>query len=212
MYLTGTESNMQSTAPNRCMVHCYGSYLVVLGPMWWSDYDCQCLPEVPFIALFLKADEIHTHLGGSWCFLSEHCIWRRRPSILNSSWHHPWKHGRDFCMTWWMDGGDKYGGWKDGGWLCGVLVLPLLFCGGMSIRIGAGRFHCGDLYGGFCGTGVETWDWQVAFGIVFPDCGYWYLGVGILWYWGTLGYFYSHTFTSFLYPLSVFLLYIQWWY
>ena len=29
---------------------------------------------------------------------------------------------------------NKYGGWKGGGWMCGVLGLPLLLCGGRSIR------------------------------------------------------------------------------
>ena len=34
MYLTGPESDMQSTALNQCMADCYGSNLVVLGPIW----------------------------------------------------------------------------------------------------------------------------------------------------------------------------------
>ena len=165
MYLEGPEFDMQSTAPNRCMADFYGWHLVILGPIWWSDSDCWCLPKVPILALFWKADEIHTHIGGYWWLLSEIFIWRRRPSMLKSSWQHPWKNGRDLFQTWWKDGGDKDRGWKGGGWLCGILGLPLLLCGGRSSRIGAVIFHCGDLYGGFCGMGMERWDWQVAFGI-----------------------------------------------
>ena len=68
--------------------------------------------------------------------------------MVKSSWQHPWKHGRYFCLTWWKYGGDKDGVWKSGGWLCGVLGLPLIFCGGRSRHIGEGRFHYGDLHGG----------------------------------------------------------------
>ena len=34
MYYTGPESGMHSTALNRCMADCYGSHLVVIGPIW----------------------------------------------------------------------------------------------------------------------------------------------------------------------------------
>ena len=44
--------------------------------------------------------------------------------------------------------------------------------------------------GGFCGTVVERWDWQVAFGILLDAFGCWDLGVGSLWRWGNLGYCY----------------------
>ena len=88
---------------------------------------------------------------------------------------------------------NKYGGWKGGGWLCGILGLPLMFCAGRSSRIGAGSFHCGYLSGGFYGAVVERWDWQVDFGIVLAAFGYWDLGVDSLWQWGTLGYWYFQT-------------------
>ena len=55
---------------------------------------------------------------------------------------------------------------------------------------------------GFCDTGVERRDRQVTFGIVLAAFGYSGLGVGSLWRWGTLGYWYSHTCTSCISPLS----------
>ena len=158
MHLIGPKYNMQSLAPNRCTANFYGSHLDVLGTTWWSDSGCFYLPEVPFIDLFWKADDIHNRLGGSWYSLSGTCIWRRRSTMVKSSWQHPWIDGRDFFLTWWKAGGDKYGGWKDGGWMCGVLGLPMLLYDGRSIHIGSGKFHCGDLTGCFCGAGVERWD------------------------------------------------------
>ena len=83
--------------------------------------------------------------------------------------------------------------------MCGVLGLPLMLCGGRSIWIGAGIFHCGDIYGGFWSGSGEMrltggfWD--------IVGC-LWLLGVVSLWRWGTLGYCYSHNNTSFLSPLS----------
>ena len=79
------------------------------------------------------------------------------------------------CCSVMVGPANKYGGWKGGGWLCGVLGLPLMFCDGRSSRIGAGSFYCGDLSGGFCGEGVERWDWQVAFGVVLATFGCWVL-------------------------------------
>ena len=70
---------------------------------------------------------------------------------------------------------DKYWVFKGGYWLCGILGLPLLLFGSQSIRIGAGSFHWGDLSGGFCGLGVERWDWQVDFGIMLAAFGCWVL-------------------------------------
>ena len=39
MYYTGPKYDMQSTVPNWCMDDCHGSNLVVLGPIWRTDYD-----------------------------------------------------------------------------------------------------------------------------------------------------------------------------
>ena len=50
---------------------------------------------------------------------------------------------------------NKYGGWKGGGKLCGILGLSRMFSGGRFIHIGAGSFHRGYLSGGFCGVGLE---------------------------------------------------------
>ena len=75
--------------------------------------------------------------------------------MVNISLKNPRKHGRDLCLTRWKDGGDKDVGWKGRGVLCGVLRLPLLFCGGRSSQIGASTFHCGDLPGDLCGARVE---------------------------------------------------------
>ena len=86
MHSVGPESNMQSSSLNQCTYGCSGSNLVVIGTTWWSDSDCQCLPEAPFLALLWKYDEIHTHLGGYWWLLSERCIWRRRSSMVKSPW------------------------------------------------------------------------------------------------------------------------------
>ena len=63
--------------------------------------------------------------------------------------------------------------------------------------------------GGFCGAGVERRDRHVDFGIVLAAFGCWDLGVVSLWRWGTIGYCYSHTFTSCLSPLSGLPLYMQ---
>ena len=132
--------------------------------------------------------------------------------MLRSSWQHPWKNGRDLCQTWWKYGGDKDGGWKGEGLLCGVLGLTMMFCGGRCIWIGAVSFHCGELFGGFCGAGVQRWDWKVDFGIVMAAFSCWDLGVGSLWRWGNLGYWYYHNCTSCLSPLSGLPLSIQRWY
>ena len=66
--------------------------------------------------------------------------------------------------------------------------------------------------GGFYGVGEDRWDRKVDFGVVFDDFGYWDLGVGSLWWWGTLSYCYSHTWTSFISPLSGLPLSMQGWY
>ena len=44
---------------------------------------------------------------------------------------------------------NNYVGWKGGEYLCGVLVMSLLFCGCRYRRIGAGSFQCGEFSGGF---------------------------------------------------------------
>ena len=73
---------------------------------------------------------------------------------------------------------NKYGYWKGGEWLCGVLGLPLLFCGGRSICIGAGIFHCGDLSGGFWSGSGEMrltggfWDIVGCLWLLVPWCWY----------------------------------------
>ena len=155
---------------------------------------------------------MHTYIGGSWWLFSEHFIWRHRISMLKSYWQHPWKHGRYLCQTLWKDGGYKDGVWKVGGWLCGVLGLPLMFYVGRYRRLLAGSFHCGDLSGGFFGTGEEKWYWRVDFGVVLAAFGCWDLGFFSLWRWGTLDYCYSQTCISCLSPLSGLPLSMQWWY
>ena len=74
---------------------------------------------------------------------------------MNIYLQNPRKQGRYFCPTLWKAGGDKDGGWKGGGGMCGVLGLALMLCGGRSRRIGEGIFYCGYLTGGFYGAGVE---------------------------------------------------------
>ena len=54
---------MQSLSPNHCTEDLNGSNLVVLETTCSYDSDFQCLPEVQFIALFWKDDDIHTNLG-----------------------------------------------------------------------------------------------------------------------------------------------------
>ena len=63
MYSSGTEAYMQSTAPIQCMSDSDGSNLVVFGPIWSSDADCWCPPDVPFLAFLWKADENNNHQG-----------------------------------------------------------------------------------------------------------------------------------------------------
>ena len=65
MYSSGPEAYMQSTAPIQCMSDSDGSNLVVFGPIWCSDADCWCPPDVPCLAFIWKADDNNTHLGGS---------------------------------------------------------------------------------------------------------------------------------------------------
>ena len=114
-----------------------------------------------------------------------------------------------FLQTWWKYGRGEDGGWKGGGWLCEVLGLPLMLFGGRYRRIGEDSFQCGDFPGGFwSGSGemrrtVGFWD----------SVGWlWMLGVGSLWQWGNIGYWYSLTKKSCLSPLSSLPLYMQWWY